>query len=360
MDSRQQVHSHDLMNGPRRSSPVAECLLAAGLFGASTPLAKLVLADIGPITVAGLLYLGAALATSVPAWRHGIPPRPVTQRGLRLLAGAIVAGGMLGPVFMLQGLRLASAGSVSLWLNLETVATTVLAVLLFREHAHTRTWLAVLAICCAGALLALPFRLELGAAALLIALACLCWGLDNNLTALIDEFTPAQVTFAKGLLAGSINLGVGMAWEDSHFTWEVTGAAAVVGVLGYGLSLVLYVSGAQKLGAARSQLIFSTAPFWGLCLSWVMLAEPIQWVQIAAAGVMACALWLLHTERHTHAHVHAAQFHRHLHGHDDGHHDHPHAEPPRSGWHSHLHEHEPVDHSHAHWPDLHHRHSHDG
>jgi uncharacterized membrane protein len=180
-----------------------------------------------------------------------------------------------------------------------------------------------------------------------------------NLTAVIDGVTPAQTTFLKGLAAGSMNVTLGVLLGSSTATGTDVLGALGIGAMGYGLSLILYISGAQQLGATRSQLIFSTAPVWGVALSWLWLGEPVQPSQCIAAGLMAMALWLLHRERHVHAHAHAAIAHTHWHRHDDSHHDHAHAPGmnPR-GWHTHEHTHEPVVHTHAHRPDVHHRYAH--
>lgn len=337
--------------------PVAWCLLAAALFGASTPAAKLLTDAVGPFLLSGILYLGAASAVcpwALAAERAG----RVNRKNQLRLAGAVLFGGILGPVCLLTGLRASSAGSVSLWLNLETVATAVLGHFFFKEQLALRTWGAVALVVCASLLLGSDTP-GAGAAAGWIALGCLAWGLDNNLTALIDAFSPAQVTFAKGLVAGAVNLTLGLWFEPVALTAWTAGLGLAVGALGYGASLLLYVAGAQHLGATRSQLLFSTAPLWGLLLAWFALREPMLVTQLAAAPLMAFALWLWHHERHEHAHTHAPVTHQHWHRHDDGHHQHEHdaaVEPGR--WHSHEHRHEAIEHTHTHRPDLHHRHVH--
>jgi drug/metabolite transporter (DMT)-like permease len=188
----------------------------------------------------------------------------------------------------------------------------------------------------------------------LVGLGCLAWGLDNNLTAVISTFSPAQTTFVKGLVAGCVNLGLALALEGAPAGAVVLPALAV-GMLAYGASIVLYVAGAQQLGATRAQMLFATAPFWGVALAWAR--EPVQLAQLLAGALMAGALVLVHGERHAHAHTHEALTHAHWHRHDDGHHDHAH-DPPVSGWHSHAHAHTAHTHAHAHQPDLHHRHDH--
>jgi len=339
-------------------APTLWCLVAAMLFGASTPAAKAMLGPMGPLLLSGVLYAGAAIAVLPWALRHASVLRRIDRRNLLRLLGAIFFGGMLGPVLLLWGLSRAPAASVALWLNLETVATAILARAFFREHLHAYAWLAI-ALIIAGSAIMAPWSLEGGSAALLVALACIAWGLDNNLTAVIDGVTPAQTTFLKGLAAGSLNVTLGVLLGSSTATGTDVLGALGIGAMGYGLSLILYISGAQQLGATRSQLIFSTAPVWGVALSWLWLGESIQPSQCIAAGLMAMALWLLHRERHVHGHAHAATAHTHWHRHDDSHHDHAHGAGTRpTGWHTHEHTHEPVVHTHAHRPDMHHRHDH--
>jgi drug/metabolite transporter (DMT)-like permease len=251
---------------------------------------------------------------------------------------------------------------VALWLNLETVATSLLAWLFFKEDMGRRVWLAVGLIAGGGVLIALPFEPASTLPALGVAAACICWGLDNNFTALIDGLTPSQSTFLKGLVAGSVNLAIGarlggglsgeLGTVDSLF------AALALGGLSYGVSLALYVRGAQQLGAARSQLIFSAAPFFGLVLAWVLLDEPVLAVQLFAGALMAGGIGLMLRSEHGHEHDHDAITHTHDHRHDDGHHDHGHADLPVSVRHTHEHSHSELSHSHPHRPDLHHRHDH--
>lgn len=335
------------------------CLLSAFLFGASTPASKALLAGVGPLTLAGLLYLGAALATLPSSLSGGAAERRRDPLNRRRLLGAIFFGGIAGPAALLYGLSLAdaSAASVSLWLNLETAATAVLAWLFFQENLDRQTWAANLLVVIAGVILAAPAGFSAAPAAALVALACVCWGLDNNFTATIDGFTPAQTTFAKGLVAGTFNLLLGLSLEPTP-TRAVIGGALLIGALSYGASIVLYIRGAQQLGATRSQMLFATAPFLGMAIAWIGLNEPIQASQLLAAGVMVVSLILMWTAHHEHAHAHTALAHTHPHCHNDGHHTHTHTGLPDSAWHTHLHEHEAMEHSHPHQPDLHHRHVH--
>jgi drug/metabolite transporter (DMT)-like permease len=341
-----------------RVRPIASCLIAAALFGAATPASKALLSSVGAFALAGLLYLGAALATLPFVFRGGSLELARRRSNVLRLAGAVVFGGVVGPVLLLMGLARAPAATVALWLNLEGVATAVLGWALFREHLGGRAWLAVVLALAAGVLLATPVSLELAAPALLIALACVCWGLDNSCTALVDGFTPAQTTFVKGLVAGSFNLIMAFVFEPVSIEWTVALGALSVGALGYGASIVLYIHGAHELGATRSQVLFSTAPVVGVVLAWLSLGEPILPAQLLAMALFVPALWLLSGSRHEHEHAHPRVTHTHRHRHDDLHHGHEHDGPTPRGWHTHEHTHEPLVHEHAHAPDLHHRHDH--
>ena len=342
------------------TAPVVWCLFSAILFGASTPASKDLLVDsFEPLTLAGLLYLGAGLF-SLPFAIHKAktPQNTTTANQLRLL-GAVVFGGIIGPVALLYGLKHASAGSVSLLLNLETTATAILAYFYFKESLGFKGWIANVAVVAAGILLTIPDGFSMAPAAGLVLFGCFCWGLDNNLTAIIDGYRPSQITLAKGIVAGGFNVILGLLFENPSFAIQGTLLALSVGALAYGASTILYVKGAQQLGATRSQMLFATAPFWGLGISWAWLNEPVLGIQVAAAILMAFALSLLLRSGHGHSHVHLALSHTHSHRHDDGHHEHSHKGIPPGTWHTHEHSHEAQEHEHEHISDLHHRHEHD-
>jgi drug/metabolite transporter (DMT)-like permease len=335
-------------------------LLAALLFGVSTPLGKILLSQWSPQQLAGLLYLGAALGVSLPIFigRKGFFPGVTNRANVWRLMGAIVFGGILGPVFLLAGLNLASASSVSLWLNLEMVATAFIGVLFFRDHLGKLGWVGAACIFAAGMLLSLG---EGGAgfkAGVFLALACVCWGVDNNLTALIDGLLPMQSTFWKGLAAGLFNLALGFYLQPGHGSMISAQEGLAVGAVSYGASIALYITAAQGLGAARSQMIFASGPLFGLLLSHFLLKEAFHVNHIMALLFQASGTFLLFRDQHSHAHVHQAMEHTHSHRHDDGHHTHTHDGMPASLRHTHPHTHEPMEHRHPHWPDIHHRHRH--
>jgi drug/metabolite transporter (DMT)-like permease len=335
-------------------------ILSAALFGSATPASKALLAGMTPFQLAGLLYLGAALGVAPAAWREGrlrLPDRSDRPNQARLL-GAITAGGIAGPIFLLLALRLAQATSVSLWLNIEVAATAVLGVLIFREHLGLLGWAGLVAAFAGAAVLSLSSATAGLEAGLLVLLACACWGLDNHLTALIDGITPSESTFWKGLVAGTTNSMIGVALDPLAAGLLAVLAALFVGVWAYGASIVLYIRSAQALGATRAQIAFASAPFFGVLFSVLALGESLAIAHLGSGTLFIVGIALMALERHTHVHTHEVMEHEHTHRHDDRHHAHEHPALSRTAQHTHRHRHEPLTHAHPHWPDLHHRHDH--
>lgn len=335
-------------------------VLSAMLFAGAAPAGKAMLASLPPFQLAGLFYLGAALGVSPMIVKGAAKNEAWSFSGatLKRLSLALLFGGVLAPVFLLMGLKAASASSVSMWLTLEAVFTAVIARVVFREHLGRIGWLSVFMATGAAVLLCVQEGTSGLLAGCLSALACLCWGIDNNATAIIDGISPARITFLKGLVAGGTNFILGMIFEPHILSASSVGQALMVGALAYGLSLTLYITSAQQLGATRSQMIFATAPFFGVMFSAIFLREALTFMQIVAGGIMGLAIYLLMNDQHAHHHDHEEMEHIHMHSHDDGHHNHTHEGQPASLRHSHWHAHEPLSHSHPHWPDLHHRHGH--
>jgi drug/metabolite transporter (DMT)-like permease len=344
---------------------VQSALLAAVLFGASTPLAKGLLTSVSPQVLAGLLYLGSGLGLgTLWLWHRrteNAREAALARRDVPWLVGAIGFGGFLGPLLLLIGLSHTPASAASLFLNLEGVFTALLAWIVFRENVDRRIALGMGAIVAGGALLAWQGRLEWGGLSgpLLVAAACLCWAIDNNLTQKVSASDPLQIAALKGATAGTVNLAIGLSFTGSLPGLPRTGAALVLGFFGYGLSLVLFVLALRSLGTARTGAYFSTAPFVGAILSVVLWREPVTATLLVAGGLMGLGVWLHLTERHLHDHAHETLSHAHPHSHD-AHHQHSHApKDPPGDPHTHAHVHEALTHSHPHFPDIHHRHGHD-
>lgn len=338
-------------------------LLSAALFGASTPLAKILLGSVSPWMLAALLYLGAGLGLATVHWSRKALRLPAIEAPLRRseapwLLAIVATGGVLGPVLLLFGLARTDAASASLLLNLEGLATMGIAWLVFGESVDRRLLLGSLAILAGAALLSTQGGASLNWGAVLIAAACISWGVDNNLTRKLSAADPVQVAMIKGLVAGAANLALALGLGASPPAGGVILAAAVIGFLGYGVSLALFVLGLRYLGTARTGAYFSTAPFIGALLSLALLREQPTITLILSGILMAAGLWAHLSERHDHPHAHEDMEHEHRHTHDE-HHQHPHGpDAPLSEPHSHWHRHPPFVHRHAHYPDLHHRHGH--
>jgi drug/metabolite transporter (DMT)-like permease len=335
------------------SSGAGTALLAAALFGASTPLAKLLLRGVDPWMLAGILYLGSGLGLGVlrivaaAVGMRGVEPR-LRGGDWLWLGSAIISGGIVAPVLLMMGLARSAASTAALLLNLEGVFTALLAWFVFRENFDRRIAVGMASIVAGGVVLAAGGHAMagglLGPAA--IAAACLGWAIDNNLTRKVSATDPVSIAMLKGGVAGAMNVAIarwmGSSWPDRG----TLAAAGLVGFLGYGISLVLFVVALRGIGVARTAAYFSLAPFFGSAIAVLVLRDPVTVPLVAAGALMAVGIWLHLTERHEHEHEHGEPLHEHPHGE-------PAAEPR-----PHARGHAPVRHSHPHYPDSDHRHGH--
>ena len=344
---------------------ILRALAAALLFGASAPLAKLLLGEVEPIPLAAFLYLGSGLGLLVVKLfqrRQQTGEQAEAQlvrADLGWLAGALLAGGVAAPIVLLFSLKSTPAATASLLLNFEGVATTLIAFFIFKESISRRAWWAIALITTASILLSLNFNAEWGISlgAVGIIDACILWGLDNNFTRNISAKDPLVIVTLKGLGAGSFSLVLALILGANFPSWQVVLGALALGSLSYGVSIVLFIHALRGLGAARTSALFSTAPIAGILLSILIFRELPGWLFLAALPLMVLGAWFLVNDEHQHAHVHQEVVHDHAHTHDDGHHLHGHT-GSIPGKHSHVHTHEEVAHTHHHMPDLHHRHVH--
>ena len=353
---------------------VLAALGAAALFGAGTPLAKLLLGQVDPWLMAGLLYLGAGAGLTLTRRVLRSPPGHPARSDWPWLAAAILCGGVAGPVLLMYGLSAMTASAASLLLNAEGVLTALLAWFVFRENFDRRIALGMLAIIAGALVLSWPADIPSGgqAVALWPALAvlgaCLAWALDNNFTRKVSLGDATWIAACKGWVAGIVNIGIAMTAMSATGTattaWPTlwTGlAACLIGWFAYGVSLALFVVGLRHLGTARTAAYFSIAPFAGAVMSLPLLDEPVT-LRLAGAGIlMGIGVWLHLTERHEHPHRHDRLAHSHEHQHDgrDPHHAHMHDGDAAPGVpHTHVHVHAPLQHAHPHFPDAHHRHDH--
>src|SRR5215210_293168 len=339
---------------------VLYALGSAALFGMSTPAAKALLGTVHPIVLAGLLYCGAGLGIGILRRLMSAKGAPLTRTDVPWLAGAITAGGIVGPMLLMIGLQRTEAATASLLLTLEGAATALMAWFVFHENFDRRIAIGMVCIVAGAALLAWSGTPSLGhlLGPAAIVLACVAWALDNNLTRKVSLSDPLHIVELKGLIAGPVNVALGL-WAGGTFP-PISAAliAAVIGFIGYGVSLALFVVALRYLGTARTGAYFSTAPFLGAVTAVAALGEPVTVGLLAAGGLMGLGVWLHLTEHHEHEHIHRAMAHAHSHVHDE-HHYHPHRpEDPPGEPHTHLHEHEPMKHAHPHTPDMHHVHRH--
>jgi len=332
-----------------RQPGVTAALGAALLFGAGTPLAKWLLDSVNPWLLAGLLYLGSGVGLTLYRRLKHAPAVRLPRNEVPWFAGAILAGGIIGPVLLMFGLLL----------NAESVFTALLAWFAFKENFDRRIALGMLAIVAGAVVLSVPGEARVSGLwpSLAVLGACFAWGMDNNLTRKVSLTDATWIASVKGWVSGAINLGLAFSLGAPMPAIPSVAGAMLVGLLAYGVSLALFVVGLRHLGTARTGAYFSVAPFFGALLA-ILMGEPITLPLLLAGALMAVGTWLHLTERHEHGHAHQALEHDHEHVHDE-HHQHTHDYPVTpSVKHSHRHRHEPLTHTHPHFPDAHHRHNH--
>ncbi|MCK6450414.1 MAG: DMT family transporter [Alphaproteobacteria bacterium] len=340
--------------------PVLIALGAASLFGLSTPLAKALVGAIDPWLLAGLFYLGSGVGLALLRAVRAPAEAPLSGSDLPWLAGAVVSGGIVGPILLMTGIARTDGASASLLLTLEGVATALIAWFVFRENVDRRIVAGMGAIVLGALVLAWqggPAASGLVGPTLIVG-ACVAWGIDNNLTRKVSLADPLQIAMIKGLAAGPVSLALAFADGAALPAPGAALAACLVGFFGYGASLALFVLALRQLGTARTGAYFSTAPFLGAALSIPLLGERAT-LQLALAGaLMAVGVWLHLTERHEHEHEHEPLEHAHRHVHDRHHrHEHAPGDPPGEP-HTHRHVHVRLRHAHPHVPDMHHQHRH--
>ena len=343
-----------------RNPAIQAALTSALLFGVAAPFGKLLVGVVDPFLLAGLLYLGSGIGLFL--WRRasGQPRVTLPRAETPWLAGAVFAGGVIGPVLLMAGLAGMDASAASLLLTAEGVFTALIAWFVFRENFDRRVALGMVAITAGALLLATggAFRLGDVLPSLLVLGACLAWGIDNNLTRRVSLTDASWLASVKGLVAGPVNIAIALALGAHLPEAAAVAMALLLGFFAYGLSLALFVVALRGLGTARAGAYFGVAPFLGALVAVALLGEPATPVLLAAGALMAFGVWLHLTESHAHEHHHAPMEHSHWHFHD-AHHLHGHAEPVAAGtWHSHPHPHAALTHSHPHFPDAHHRHRH--
>ena len=330
---------------------------AAVLFGAGTPIAKLLLAHVDPWMLAAVLYLGSGVGLTAYRFVTRAPRARLPHHEVGWFAGAIAAGGVVGPVLLMFGLVAMPASGASLLLNAEAVFTALLAWFAFKENFDRRIALGMALIVGGALVLAWPGETHFAGLrpAFAILGACLAWAIDNNLTRKVSLADATWIASIKGLAAGAVNFAIALTLGSTIPPTTQLGGAMTVGFFAYGVSLSLFVVALRHLGTARTGAYFSTAPFFGAVLA-LAFGDALTPQLVVAGALMAAGVWLHLTERHEHEHVHEPMEHSHRHAHDE-HHQHAHdADWDGTEPHSHPHRHERMVHTHPHYPDAHHRH----
>lgn len=341
-------------------------LFSAVLFGISAPLSKILLSEIAPVMLAGLLYLGAfvglglySLGSKIIKSQKNDISEPLEKKDMPYLSGAILFGGIIGPITLMTGLFFVSGFVGSLLLNMEVMATALIAFAVFKENSGLRLWIALILITLGGILLA--WNPSFGnyhiLGSILIIIAMISWGIDNNLTRQISHKNPVQITIIKGFVGGGTSLCLALFMGSRIVLGPYLLFGLILGTVSVGLSLIFFIKALQGLGSSRTGMIFSIAPFIGAGLSILLLRDRLSWYMLPATFLMIMGVFLLVKEDHSHKHKHEEIHHTHTHRHDGLHHRHVHPEN-FTGWHSHSHTHKSIFHIHLHWPDIHHRHGH--
>ena len=338
-------------------------ILSAALFGVSPVLCKLVIGEMSPALLAGLLYLGSGIGLQIPLLVQGKNTvgelRRLPSRHRRVLFGSVITGGIVAPLFLAYGIKFGTASEVSLLLNFETVATTLIAWLVFKEQVGFGVWSGK-AFILLGSFLAI-YRsggaFAFSGTGLLIILACFFWGIDNNLTRDIEEMSATALASIKGVCSGTFNIVLALVLSPGTVTVRQVTGSLLVGAMSYGVSLVCFIEALRRIGSARTSTYFAVGPFIGISLAVLVLGERPPTIFWFAALCTCAGILFLYREMHRHLHGHTMLSHTHSHIHDE-HHQHEHAETGKAEPHEHHHIHKRVIHSHVHWPDIHHRHQH--
>ncbi len=342
---------------------VLYAILAAVCYGVSSPLSKQLLENLSPVFMAALLYLGAGLGMLLIHFLPGMKTEQrkealITGKDLPYVAGMVVLD-IAAPILLMIGLTLSNPAAVSLINNFEIVATTIIALVIFREAVGKRLWIAVFFITVSSILLSVENLRELSfsVGAVFALLACVCWGFENNCTRMLSLKDPLQIVIIKGIGSGLGSLLIAVFTKSVSWDPLPILGALLLGFFAYGLSIYLYILAQRDLGAVRTSAYYAAAPFVGVGLSFVLFYQPVGWSFWIALAMMLLGTYFAAFENHGHRHVHRMMVHEHRHNHSDGHHNHVH-DFPVFGEHSHPHVHEELVHTHQHTPDLHHVHPH--
>lgn len=346
---------------------IAMALFAAILYGMSAPASKWLLTELSPTFMAALLYLGAGFGMLfVYLVNQLIHPSTteakITAREWPYVLAMILLD-IVAPILLMIGLKNTTASNASLLNNFEIVATSLIALFIFKEAIGKRMWWSIMFITLASIVLSFSGleSLKFSVGSIFILFACLAWGFENNCTRMLSLKNPLQIVIIKGLGSGVGALMIAISLGQVEWNLFFILLTLMLGFVAYGLSIFFYIRAQRTLGAARTSAYYAAAPFIGVLISWFVLKESLSINFVIALGIMAVGSYLAVTENHHHHHFHERVVHEHKHRHDDGHHLHHHVDLTSIEMeeHTHLHEHESMEHQHGHMPDLHHRHLHE-
>jgi drug/metabolite transporter (DMT)-like permease len=337
-------------------------ILAALCYVISTPFSKLLLNNIPPVFIAGLVYIGAGLGMLfINLLRSKNVPKKEAKITIKELPYTItmVLLDVFAPIFLMIGLSKSTSATASLLNNFEIVATSTIALIIFKESIGKRTWIAIVFITIASIILSVDdlFSIKLSVGAVFVLLACVCWGFENNCTSKLSLKDPFEIVIIKGIGSGLTSLAIAFITKQYSLEIKYILITLMLGFIAYGLSVYFYIYAQRNLGAARTSAYYALAPFIGVGLSFIIFNEFPTVSYLIALGIMVTGVYFTAFEKHEHLHTHQFIEHEHRHNHNDGHHNHTH-ETLINGEHNHFHIHNLMEHKHQHTPDLHHSHEH--
>lgn len=326
-------------------------ILAAGLYAINIPLSKLLLNDIEPTMMASYLYLGAGVGIGIlfliTGRKSAHTDEKITRNDLPYVLG-MIALDIIAPILLMFGLLESASSGASLLNNFEIVCTSLIALLVFKESVSKRMWLAIFLITLSSFVLSVEdvgsFSFSWGA--ILVLLATLCWGLENNCTKNLSGKNTYQVVFLKGIFSGLGSLVVALCLGERFAGAGYIALAMVLGFVAYGLSIFFYIKAQGIIGAAKTSAYYAVAPFIGTLLSFLVLREKPDGTYFIGLGIMILGTLIVvadtlaknHSHPHEHliTHRHGGSTHRHTIEHE---HEHSHCFSDRR----HLHRHKKTE-----------------
>ena len=336
-------------------------ILAAALYAINVPLSKMLLPYVGPTMMAAFLYLGAGFGMLIYELAGKCVGKKEEKESLTKselpYTIAMVVLDIAAPILLMFGIARTNAANVSLLNNFEIVATSLIALVVFREVISKRLWFAIVLVTIASIVLSVEgagaFMFNRGS--LFVLGACLCWGLENNCTRMLSNKNPSEIVVIKGIFSGLGSLVVAFIVGDKMPEVKWLACVLLLGFVAYGLSILFYIKAQKDLGAAKTSAYYSIAPFLGVAFGMLLLGErPRAQFYIAFVLMLISTYFMVkdtialqHTHEHEHTHIHEHSHGDYVHAHEHTHvhtHIHTHGEESEN----HTHEHMLTEHNHAH------------